>query len=50
MFREHGSFEAMEAVIKKKTIKTRSQNAGGGWYTELTLKKEGWSKTEPQYT
>lgn len=29
MFREHGSFEAMEVVIKKKTIKTRSQNAGG---------------------
>lgn len=50
MFREHGSFETMEIQIKKKSVKTKNQNAEGGWFTELTLKQEkGWSKTEPQH-
>ena len=49
MFREHGSFEAMEVQIKKKHVKTKNENAGGGWYSELFLKThENWTKTMPQ--
>ena len=49
MFKENGSFEAMEICIRKKHIKSRNQSTGGGWYSEQFLKTEkGWSKTKPQ--
>jgi len=48
MFREHGDFASMEVAIRKKSVKTKNENAGGGWVTELYLKTEkGWSKTGP---
>ena len=47
MFRDHGDFESMEVQIRKKSIKTKNETAGGAWVTELFLKKEGWSKTGP---
>jgi hypothetical protein len=49
MFKENGSFEAMEISIRKKHIKSRNQSTGGGWYSEQFLKTEkGWSKTKSQ--
>lgn len=45
LFLEHGSFETVELLIKKRYLKSKSAEQEGGWYTRHYLTtKEGWSK------
>ena len=49
MFAQHGSFDALEVAIKKKTLKSKADTAEGGWFTGLALRQQkGWSTTKPQ--
>ena len=49
LFLEHGSFETVEVLIKKRYLKSKEAEHEGGWYTKQYLTaKEGWSKRGPQ--
>ena len=49
MFAQHGSFDALEVAIKKKTLKSKEDTAEGGWFSALALRRDkGWTSTKPQ--
>ena len=46
LLKEHGSFEAVECAIEKYQMEENSEKLQGGWHTEISLAKEGWT-SEP---
>ncbi|CAE7499386.1 unnamed protein product, partial [Symbiodinium sp. CCMP2456] len=46
MLREHGTFEALEVMVKKWHKQSLGTNRSGGWYTKHVLASQfHWSKS-----